>query len=266
MPSAQAKVQAIYRYPVKGLSPEPLARTKLAVGATIPCDRLYAIENGPSGFDPERPAYFPKIRFLMLMKNERLASLRTHFEEASHTLVIEVDGREAVRGNLRTAEGRAQIQNFFGEFCAEDLRGPPRILHASGHSFSDVARKVLSIINLASVQAVEDAVGAAVDPLRFRGNLYVEGWPAWHEFDLVGREIAIGPAARLKGVKRIERCAATNVDPATGIRDLQIPRTLMQSFGHTDCGIYAEVVSAGEIGVGDDVRTGDEAQTGRLPF
>ena len=87
------------------------------------------------------------------------------------------------------------------------------MLHAPGHSFSDVAAKVVSIINLASVAAVENAVGAPVDPLRFRGNLYVDGWPAWHEFDLLGQEIAIGRRARLKVVKRIVRCAATNVDP-----------------------------------------------------
>ena len=67
------------------------------------------------------------------------------------------------------------------------MRGPPKILHADGHSFSDVARKVVSIINLASVAAVEDMVGAPVNPLRFRGNVYVEGWPAWSELDLVGR-------------------------------------------------------------------------------
>ena len=98
------------------------------------------------------------------------------------------------------------------------------MLHAPGHSFSDVARKVVSIINLASVAALETAAGAPVHPLRFRGNLYVEGWPAWHEFDLLDREIAIGPTARLKVVKRIVRCAATEVDPDTGIRDLESRR------------------------------------------
>ena len=72
------------------------------------------------------------------------------------------------------------------------------MLHARGFSFSDVARKVVSIINLATVAAVENAVGAGVDPLRFRANVYVTGWPAWHEFDLVGHDIAIGAGARLK--------------------------------------------------------------------
>jgi uncharacterized protein YcbX len=100
---------------------------------------------------------------------------------------------------------------------------------------------------------VETAVGAPVDPLRFRGNVYVTGWPAWREFDFLGQEIAIGKAARLKIVKRIVRCAATNVDPTTGIRDLAIPDTLLRTFGHADCGVYGEVMAAGEISVGDPV-------------
>lgn len=255
MTSPTARIDALYRYPVKGLSPQPLERTALAPGRTIAADRLYAIENGPTGFDPAAPAYFPKIRFLMLMKNERLAALRTDYDDDTHTLTIVSDGREAARGDLRTREGRLAIEAFFRRFMPADLNGPPKVLSGEApdgvpHSFSDVARKVVSIINLASVAAVETATGHAVDPLRFRGNIHVSGWPAWHEFDLLGAEIAIGDA-RLKVVKRIVRCAATNVDPATGIRDLTIPKTLLQSFGHADCGIYAEVIAGGDIAIGD---------------
>src|SRR5215217_3321448 len=94
-----AKLQSIYRYPVKGLSPEPLAHAYLGVGATVPGDRLYAIENGPSGFDPAAPRYQPKQRYLMLMRNERLAALRTRFDDANHTLVIDSEGRQAARGD-----------------------------------------------------------------------------------------------------------------------------------------------------------------------
>jgi len=248
-------ITAIFRYPVKGLGPERLAEAALTAGGTIAGDRLYAIENGPSGFDPARPAYLPKNRFLMLMRNERLAELRTAFEEATHTLVVTAERREAARGDLRTPQGRAAIERFFAEFCADELRGPPKVLSAAGHSFSDVARKVVSVINLASVAAVAAIVGVPIHPLRFRANLYVEGWPAWSELDLVGREIALGQAARLKVVKRIQRCAATDVDPATGIRDLAIPQTLLRAFGHTDCGIYAEVVTGGAIKPGDELKT-----------
>ena len=232
-----------------------MQRSRLSVGQTIPADRLYAIENGPSGFDPAAPAYFPKQRFLMLMRNERLAMLRTEYDEADHTLTIHWEGRQAARGDLRSKDGRLVIEAFFRRFMPKELRGPPKVLHGKDHSFSDVARKVVSIINLASVAAVGDVAGATVNPLRFRGNLYVAGWPAWHEFNLLGRELAIGQTARLRVVKRIQRCAATDVDPDTGIRDLTIPRTLLENFDHTDCGIYAEVIAAGDIGVGDLIET-----------
>lgn len=251
--STPATLWSIYRYPVKGLSPEPVAVAALSPGATLAGDRSYAIENGPSGFDPAAPAYLPKQRFLMLMKNERLARLATRFEDDKHLLVIRRDGQEVARGDLRTAQGRAAIEGFLTGFCADELRGAPKVLSAPGHSFSDVGRKVVSIINLASVAAIADMVGRPVDPLRFRGNLYVEGWPAWSELDLVGREIAIGRDARAKAVKRIKRCAATNVDPATGIRDLDIPPTLLRTLGHFDCGVYVEVVAAGTVAAGDAV-------------
>jgi len=249
-----ASIESIYRYPVKGLSPEKLSRVTLGPGATLPLDRAYAIENGPSGFDPGHPQYFPKIRFLMLMRNARLAALRTSLDDDSHVLTIRYEDREAVRGDLRTAEGRAAIERFLADYAADELRGPPKVLHAPGHSFSDVAKKVVSIINLASVAELENAAGQPLNPLRFRGNLHVSGWPAWREFDLLGSEIAIGEA-RLKVVKRIVRCAATEVDPDTAIRDVPVPRLLMQTYDHADCGVYAEVKQGGEIAPGDRIET-----------
>lgn len=255
----QASIQSIYRYPVKGLSPQKLPRVTLTAGLTLPADRLYAIENGPTGFDPVQPAYFPKTRFLMLMRNERLAGLKTDYDEASHTLTIIHEGREAVRADLRTKDGRLAVEAFFRKFMPAELSGPPKVLSGEGapggpHSFSDVAKKVVSIINLASVAAIENAVGQPVDPLRFRGNLFVTGWPAWREFDLLDREIEVGDKVRLKVVKRIVRCAATNVDPVTAARDLNIPKTLMQTFNHMDCGIYAEVIEGGDIAEGSALK------------
>jgi uncharacterized protein YcbX len=247
-------VAALYRYPVKGLSAEPLPSAILSPGKTVPGDRSYAIENGPTGFDPAAPRYFPKSRFLMLMRDERLAALRSRYDDASRTLTIGVNGEEAVRADLGTAEGRATVEQFFGANFTEELKGPPKLLVGNGHSFSDVARKVVSIINLGSVAAIETMVGQPVHPLRFRANLYVRGWPAWSELDLLERTLAIGDV-RLKVVKRIVRCTATNVDPETAVRDLDIPRTLMRTLGHCDCGIYAEVVTGGTVRIDDKVET-----------
>src|SRR3984957_17441769 len=250
--SPPAQIASLYRYPVKGLSPESLPRVVLEVGQTFPADRRYAIENGPSGFDPTAPEWLPKSYFLMLMRNERLAGLQTRFEDRTNLLTIEERGGGAARGDLETAEGRAAIEQFFTANFAGDLKGPPKVLSGGGHSFSDVARKVVSIINLASVGAIEGFVDWAVHPLRFRANMYVTGWPAWHEFELLDRTLAIGDV-RLKVVKRIKRCAAVNVDPDTALRDLEIPNTLQRRLGHADCGIYAEVITPGTLRVGDEV-------------
>jgi len=253
-PIQSAQIASLYRYPVKGLSPEPLPRVALRVGETLPADRRYAIENGPSGFDPLAPAWMPKSYFLMLMRDERLAGLRSHFEDNSNLLTIRENGIIVARGDLESMEGRAAIEAFFATNFGGELKGPPKVISGGGHSFSDVARKVVSIINLGSVAAIESIIGLPVHPLRFRANLYVSGWPAWREFELLGQTLAIGDA-RLKVVKRITRCAAINVDPESAARDLDLPPTMMRCLGHNECGIYAEVTAGGTIGVGDAVAT-----------
>ena len=256
--TAPAEITGIYRYPVKGLSPELLPRVALAAGQTLPADRRYAIENGPSGFDPAAPKWMSKAWFLMLMRDEWLARLQTRFDDASNVLTIRSNGSAAAEGDLETPQGRAAIEQFFATGFAGQIKGPPKILTSAGHSFSDVARKVVSIINLSSVEAIEDVVGRPVHPLRFRANLYVRGWPAWHEFDLLERTLVIG-AAHLKVVKRIKRCAAINVDPDTAARDLNLPHTLMRQFGHADCGVYAEVIAGGEVAEGNAVMIAEPA-------
>ncbi len=255
------RIASLYRYPVKGLSPERIGRATLEPGAYFPGDRLFAVENGPSGFDPADPQHQPKIKFLMLMRHEALARLRTRYDEDSRILVVEEGGREAARGDLSTREGRLAVEAFLRRFMPRELRGPPKVLAApDGFRFTDSRRGFVSLINLASVRALEDLVDAPVDPLRFRGNLHVEGLEPWAEFDLVGRELATAAGLRLKATKRIERCAATNVDPATGLRDLDIPATLLRRLGHADCGIYAEVLDGGTLAEGERLTVQAPAQ------
>jgi hypothetical protein len=254
------RVASLYRYPVKGLSPERLDSVRLERGAYFPGDRLYAIENGPSGFDPAEPRHQPKIKFLMLMRNEALARLRTRYDDETRTLHVEGEG-SSVAADLSTAQGRLALEAFIRRVLPGELRGPPKVLTApEGFRFTDSRRGYVSLINLGSVQALEDMLGRPVDPLRFRGNVTVEGLAPWAELDLVGGELATKSGLRLKVTKRIERCAATNVDPVTAERDMEIPKTLVQRLGHVDCGIYAEVLAGGELRPGDELEILPEAQ------
>lgn len=118
---------------------------------------------------------------------------------------------------------------------------------------SPALMRAVSIINLASVDALAAAVGAFLDPLRFRGNIYVSGLDPWEELSWVDREVTIG-SVRLRGLARTPRCAAVNVNPGTAARDMNLPKAIMAYFGHTDLGAYLEVLDDGEISVGDLIK------------
>ena len=245
-----ATVAQIYRYPVKGLTPEALTQVSVIPGQGLPNDRRYALHVGNNPFDPIAPQWMAKTNFLMLMRDERLAKLRTRFDDATGVLTVERDGKTVVRGNLAEAAGRMVLEQFFAAFMGGDIRRHPRLVEAPGHMFSDVAAKVISVLGLASVADLERVLRGRVDPLRFRANVYVAGLPPWAEFEWIGRKIQLG-AVRCKIIKRIGRCAATNVDPMTGARDMNIPLSLQDAYGHTDCGVYAEIQTPGTITPGD---------------
>lgn len=248
------RLAQLYRYPVKGLSPEALETAELPTDGYFPFDRLFALENGPSGFDPSAPEHQPKIKFLMLMKNGALAGLATRYDEDRRVLSISQNGREVARGDLRTAEGRAEIESFLADYLgAEAIRGRVRLLEApAGFRFTDSKSGFVSLINLASVSVIEAAQGARVDPLRFRGNLYIEGAEPWAEADWPGRRLRIGGTI-LTVLKMTDRCAATGVEPGTGRRDMDLVQTIRKAFGHIDCGVYARIEQGGRISRGDVV-------------
>ena len=146
------------------------------------------------------------------------------------------------------------VPSFLGlltAFLGPEARGPLRVIPApGGHRFLDNPQGQVSIVNLACVRELEARLGQAVDPLRFRANLYVEGWPAWAENGWVGRTLRLG-AARAQVFKPIVRCAATGVDPATAVRDLDLVKALFDNFGHAWCGVYVQVTGPGDVAAGD---------------
>lgn len=247
-----AHIVSLYRYPVKGLSGEKLKSVTLQPDATFPADRAFAIENGPSGFDPAAPSWQPKIKFLCLMRNAKLAALETLYDDASGVLVVSRGGVPMVEASLKTEAGRAAIEYFFQDFMGGEARGPVKVLESPGHSFSDVAAKVAHIVNFATVEDLAATINKEVHPLRFRANIYLDGWKPWSEFDLIGKTIRVG-GAEMKITKRVVRCAATEVNPKTAERDIDVPEAIWRKTGENDLGIYAQVITAGKIADGDKV-------------
>jgi uncharacterized protein YcbX len=245
-------VESIYRHPVKGLTPEVMREVQLTAGAYFPGDRDYAIEVGPSGFDPENPKHISKQRFTVLARFPSLARIRTRLDDATGAFHLGDASGFGVEANLRTEEGRAAIERFLQAFLGEDAPGKLRVLESPrGYRFMDHPQGFVSVINLASVREVARAIGQNVDALRFRANVYVDGMKAWAEDEwVVGQAVGLGEA-QLTVFKPIVRCVATHVNLETGERDIDMVGMLREHFGRDTLGTYFSVGRGGRVGVGD---------------
>jgi uncharacterized protein YcbX len=244
------RLERIYRYPVKGLSAEAMEEVELAAGETLPHDRRFALAQGDAPFDEAAPRFLPKQNFGCLMANARLALIHSAFDPRRNSLSLRIPGEASQTHDVGTAEGRGAVAAQLTAFLGEEARGTPRFVEVPGHAFTDLAKKGVSLINLASLADVEQRLGVRLDPLRFRANFYFSGLPAWGEFEWVGREVLLG-GARLSVFKRTVRCPATQVNLETGERDVDVPRQLRTLYGHADLGVHAIVLGGGRVAVGD---------------
>ena len=255
------RIAGLYRHPIKGFTPEAINATHLDVGGYFPCDRIYAVEDGPSGFDPATPAHISKMRFAVLAKIPALARARTRYDDISGRLSVMTGGRLLFEGTLATPEGRAEFEIWLAEFLKHEAPEhdavPLKVLVAPDrHRFADSRKGFVSVLNLESVRDLERRFGKVVDPARFRANVLVEGWPAWSEYGReAGTPLRLG-GAQLKLLADIDRCAATHVDPKAGIRDIDMVPELFAHNGHICCGVYAEVSNSGSVVVGDPALLG----------
>jgi uncharacterized protein YcbX len=246
-------VAGIFRHPVKGFTPEALQGVQLAPGEGFPFDRLWAVENGPCGFDPTAPAFVPKQKFTVLAQIAKVAAARTRYDEAAGVLQASAPGAPEIAVRLADPEGREAFAAWLTDLLGDDAKGPLRVVAApDAWRFTDHPLGQVSIVNLASVRDLGQRMGAEIDPLRFRANLYVDGWPAWAENGWTGKDLMVG-WAQAQVFKPIVRCAAPGVNPATAERDLEITKALFDNYGHLFCGVYVRVTAAGAVGLGDAV-------------
>ena len=249
----RGRIASLYRHPVKGFTPERLLRADLTEGACFPHDRMFAVENGPSGFDPSAPQHRSKTRFTVLAQIPAIARIRTAYDEATGLFTAEAPGQAPIAADLDRPADREAFAAWLTEVLDDDvIRGPLKVVSGPPHRFMDDPRGHVSLINLASVRDLADRAAFALDPLRFRANLYVEDLPAWAELAAVGARVAIG-GATAEVVKPITRCVATHVDPSTGERDFELVHELRRHYGHLFCGVYLRVLEGGPVAEGDAV-------------
>lgn len=246
-----AVIEGLYRYPVKGLGSEPLGEAAIVAGRGITGDRAYAIALAQTEFDPATPVHLSKMKFATLMTHPKLAALVADFGSAPGRLRLAQDGAPVLDVSLGDADDVAEFDRFMSAFVDDRAKGPLRLVSADNHMFSDVREDCLSIINLASVEALGAALGGSIDPLRFRANIYVSGLPAWQERDWqAGDVIGLG-YGQASVMRPITRCAAVNVDLRTAEIDADLPTLLRREFGQNTMGVYIDAIGTTRIAPGD---------------
>ena len=272
-------VTALHRFAVKGLERDSLDHVDLTAGGAFPFDRRWALmlEGAADRFSAATPQWLHKANFLCAFSaNELMADFVTRFDDASRTFTLARRGTNAavplLHADLDDPRGRDQVAAYFSNVSGRAVRVVSSADHSSSaahhhhHQFGntgsgvkkgDGSTRTIHIVNANTVRAVSAAAGIALHADRFRANVILDGaLLAWKEFEWVGRTIQLG-GATMRIVSQTVRCEGVDVDArhGTGKADVSVPALLQKHFPQHGpyLGVYAQVVGAGAVRVGDQV-------------
>lgn len=242
------RVEALWRHPIKGHGREALNQVSLAKGQTMPWDRRWAVAHEAARTDGTEWA--PSQEFSRGSKNGALMAINARVDEAAGTVTLtHPDLKDLTFDPDREAPA---FLDWVRPIMPPERAQSDRVIRVEGRGMTDTDFPSISLINLASNAAVQDAMGQDISPLRWRCNIHFSSSKAWEEVDWIGKPIRVGNV-ELAVREPILRCLATTADPKTGIRDADTLVALNANWGHQNFGIYAEVTKGGDIAIGDTV-------------
>ena len=248
------ELKAIKRYPVKGLSGIEMPAADISAHQMLKDDRRFIIATQSSVGQDGVHEWARKSNFLQLVNTPKLAELGIEYDDATTTLSILRNGRAICKGNLEDKMGRTVVEDFLKAFLKNDAAGTPKIYSVPNVSFGDMKEPYISVINLASVRDFGDRiVQKEIDPMRFRGNLLIDGLEPWAELKWEEGQIVQINGVDFRVIHPITRCKATSVNPGTAESDINVPLMLRKGLNHLYMGVYVEPVNSGQIRPGDEI-------------
>ena len=247
------RISDIRQYPVKGLGGVRLDHTVLRAGHFLPGDRQFAITNGHPKHD-QLPAgtWMQKAFFLQLMKFDVLAELSCTYDGQIVTILR--NGEVTVSADPDDPAGIKEFETFFSALTGAGLDGTPRLTRINEGAYTDTNAPWISLGGTASVDRFAEVTGTAPDARRFRLNIMLDTADPFEEASLIGHMVRMGGAV-LRVVEPVGRCAAIDVDPETAVRGPHYLPAMKLALGHTNLGIFAEIIEGGHIAVGDRIET-----------
>ena len=254
-------VAALYRYPLKGFTPEECEALTVLDEGRIAGDRVLGIRFADT--EAADNAWSRKTGMVALINTPGLARLQTRFDEPTFRLQISL-GTAVLVDEVLNPEGRKRIGAVLADYVLKlgenPLTGHPERLplrvigDGRAPRYHDEEAGRVTLHGRGSLQALQAALGNEVSELRFRSNIAVDGLGAWEEQNWVGRKIRIG-AVEFDVVKPKTRCLATHANPKTGERDMPILTTLTQKVGQENPTFAVAILPSG---AGGQIRVGDQ--------
>jgi MOSC domain-containing protein len=232
---ASGTVLELHRWPVKSLGGEPVDALRVD-GRGVAGDRAHAVLDVFKGA-PRR---------LTAREMPRMLAWRARYAQS------DVDPREVPLPVLSAPDGAS--------FSWDDPALPGALADDFGRAVTlqrdlalmqDLGDSLL-VTTDATLHAVGEALGGALDLRRFRPNVHVAlDAPAYAEERWTGRTLRVGKVD-LELLHPCERCAIPTRDPDTQVKDPRILRWLTREREGL-FGINARAVTAGRLAVGDPV-------------
>ena len=261
------RVVALYRYPLKGFTPQSCDRLDVLPSSRVAGDRVLNLRfaDAPVGDDQ----WCRKYHGVVLANTPGLAQLETRLDAERLRLTVALGGKVLVDEAL-SAFGRARIVQALTDYVASlevnPLTGHPERLplklvgDGTTPRYQDSGDGQVTLHSRESLAKTAAALNdAGLSEMRFRSNIAVDGVGAWEELSWAGRRVRVG-AVMFDTVKPKVRCLATHANPATGERDLQVMQTLVQAFAQKEPTLGVGMLthgSGGRIALGDTVEVLD---------
>jgi uncharacterized protein YcbX len=198
-----------------------------------------------------------------------LVGIRSSYDPEGDRLALELPGEEIVDGPIAVSgppvrtrfwshwvTGR-EVEGPWADAVSHHVGQPLRLLRSERPGQGNDSHPV-SIVSSASILELQRQAGrSGVDARRFRMLIEVAGSDAHEEDRWVGGRVRLGEAV-VEVVRPNPRCVVITRDPGTGEPDFDALSAIKAYRGlregrKIDFGVYADVVRAGRVRVGDSV-------------
>lgn len=235
------QVTALWRHPIKSHGREVVGEVTLSAGKSMPWDRVWAVAHDAAKAEPG--TWAACVNFSRVSKAPGLMAVTAQLDEASETITLSHPDLPDL--TFRPDDDPAALISWTKPLVPQDRALPTHVVRLDGRGYTDSDFPSVTRCNHASHRAVEARMEQALSIHRWRGNIWFDSDAPWAEFDWMGRDIQVGDAV-LRPRERTDRCLATTTNPDTGARDADTLKAL-QSFGHQDFSVRAEVIKGGTI-------------------